>query len=39
MKLTKYSSISHSKHMDPVVISQKVIQGVYPGVTTVELDE
>ena len=25
--------------MDPVVIAQKVIQGVYPGVTTVELDE
>eukprot|EP00934_Nitzschia_sp_Nitz4_P004663 Nitzschia sp. Nitz4//scaffold33_size148984//118528//121159//NITZ4_002944-RA/size148984-processed-gene-0.144-mRNA-1//1//CDS//3329548475//4653//frame0 len=27
------------KHVDPVVISQKVIQGVYPGVTTQELDE
>lgn len=27
------------KHVDPVCISQKVIQGVYPGVTTVELDE
>jgi hypothetical protein len=27
------------KHVDPVVISQKVIQGVYPGVTTTELDE
>ena len=27
------------QHVDPVVISQKVIQGVYPGVTTVELDE
>jgi len=27
------------KHVDPVVISQKVIQGVYPGVTTSELDE
>jgi ribonucleotide reductase alpha subunit len=25
--------------VDPVVISQKVIQGVYPGVTTSELDE
>jgi ribonucleoside-diphosphate reductase subunit M1 len=25
--------------VDPVVIAQKVIQGVYPGVTTVELDE
>lgn len=28
-----------SKHVDPVIISQKVIQGVYPGVTTFELDE
>jgi len=28
-----------NKHVDPVIISQKVIQGVYPGVTTVELDE
>ena len=26
-------------HVDAVIISQKVIQGVYPGVTTVELDE
>merc|ERR1712048_1335451 len=28
-----------AKFVDPVIISQKVIQGVYPGVTTVELDE
>jgi ribonucleoside-diphosphate reductase subunit M1 len=28
-----------AKHVDPVIISQKVIQGVYPGVTTSELDE
>lgn len=28
-----------SKYVDSVVISQKVIQGVYPGVTTMELDE
>uniref|UniRef100_A0A6S9A967 Ribonucleoside-diphosphate reductase n=4 Tax=Ditylum brightwellii TaxID=49249 RepID=A0A6S9A967_9STRA len=27
------------KYVEPVVIAQKVIQGVYPGVTTVELDE
>ena len=27
------------KHVDASVISQKVVQGVYPGVTTVELDE
>lgn len=26
-------------HVDATVISQKVIQGVYPGVTTLELDE
>lgn len=26
-------------HVDATLISQKVIQGVYPGVTTVELDE
>lgn len=28
----------NNKFVDPVIISQKVIQGVYPGVTTVELD-
>lgn len=27
------------EHVDAAVISQKVVQGVYPGVTTVELDE
>eukprot|EP00586_Coscinodiscus_wailesii_P004001 CAMPEP_0172487836 /NCGR_PEP_ID=MMETSP1066-20121228/17074_1 /TAXON_ID=671091 /ORGANISM="Coscinodiscus wailesii, Strain CCMP2513" /LENGTH=802 /DNA_ID=CAMNT_0013254687 /DNA_START=131 /DNA_END=2539 /DNA_ORIENTATION=- len=27
------------KFVDPVIISQKVIQGVYPGVTTIQLDE
>ena len=26
-------------HVDATIISQKVIQGVYPGVTTLELDE
>lgn len=26
-------------HVDAALISQKVVQGVYPGVTTVELDE
>ena len=30
---------SRQQHVDPVIISQKVIQGVYPGVTTSELDE
>lgn len=28
-----------STHVDPAIVSQKVISGVYPGVTTVELDE
>jgi len=27
------------KYVDPALISQKVVQGVYPGVTTIELDE
>jgi ribonucleoside-diphosphate reductase alpha subunit len=27
------------KYVNPVIIAQKVVQGVYPGVTTVELDE
>ena len=26
-------------HVDPAIVSQKVVQGVYPGVTTFELDE
>lgn len=26
-------------HVDAAIISQKVVQGVYPGVTTIELDE
>ena len=30
---------SAPQYVDPAVISQKVIQGVYAGVTTVELDE
>jgi len=29
----------NAKYVDPVIISQKVIQGIYPGVTTEELDE
>jgi len=27
------------KYVDPVMITQKVIQGLYPGITTMELDE
>jgi hypothetical protein len=26
-------------HVDPVAITQKVIAGVYPGVTTAQLDD
>ena len=26
-------------HVDASIVSQKVVQGVYPGVTTIELDE
>ena len=26
-------------HVDATIVSQKVVQGVYPGVTTIELDE
>ena len=26
-------------YVDPVAVAQKVVQGVYPGVTTAELDE
>ena len=27
------------QHVDAAIITQKVVQGIYPGVTTVELDE
>jgi hypothetical protein len=39
LKILLTDFISIPQHVDPVVISQKVIQGVYPGVTTSELDE
>lgn len=38
-RLTKLCYGLNSTYVDPVCIAQKVIQGVYPGVTTVELDE
>lgn len=38
-RITKLCYGLDPKYVDPVVIAQKVIQGVYPGVTTVELDE
>lgn len=38
-RIDKLCSGLDRKHVDPVIITQKVIQGVYPGVTTQELDE
>jgi len=38
-RITKLCYGLDPKYVDPVVIAQKVIQGVYPGVTTAELDE
>eukprot|EP00567_Pseudictyota_dubia_P004422 CAMPEP_0197436222 /NCGR_PEP_ID=MMETSP1175-20131217/3696_1 /TAXON_ID=1003142 /ORGANISM="Triceratium dubium, Strain CCMP147" /LENGTH=821 /DNA_ID=CAMNT_0042965459 /DNA_START=105 /DNA_END=2570 /DNA_ORIENTATION=- len=38
-RITKLCYGLDPKHVDPIIISQKVVQGVYPGVTTVELDE
>mmetsp|Transcript_4197 Transcript_4197/g.4748 ORF Transcript_4197/g.4748 Transcript_4197/m.4748 type:complete len:833 (+) Transcript_4197:108-2606(+) len=38
-RITKLAFGLDSKHVEPAVVAQKVIQGVYPGVTTVELDE
>eukprot|EP00559_Dactyliosolen_fragilissimus_P008373 CAMPEP_0184861524 /NCGR_PEP_ID=MMETSP0580-20130426/6188_1 /TAXON_ID=1118495 /ORGANISM="Dactyliosolen fragilissimus" /LENGTH=812 /DNA_ID=CAMNT_0027359053 /DNA_START=169 /DNA_END=2608 /DNA_ORIENTATION=+ len=38
-RITKLCYGLDPKFVDPVCIAQKVIQGVYPGVTTVELDE
>lgn len=38
-RITKLCYGLNPKYVDPVCIAQKVIQGVYPGVTTVELDE
>jgi len=38
-RITKLCYGLDPKYVDPVCIAQKVIQGVYPGVTTVELDE
>uniref|UniRef100_A0A7S3Q061 Ribonucleoside-diphosphate reductase n=1 Tax=Chaetoceros debilis TaxID=122233 RepID=A0A7S3Q061_9STRA len=38
-RITKLCYGLDPKFVDPVVIAQKVISGVYPGVSTVELDE
>jgi len=38
-RITKLAFGLDSKHVEPPVVAQKVIQGVYPGVTTMELDE
>eukprot|EP00054_Salpingoeca_dolichothecata_P030422 m.247532 g.247532 ORF g.247532 m.247532 type:complete len:783 (+) comp26657_c0_seq3:52-2400(+) len=37
-RVVKLSYGLNQDHVDPVAITQKVISGVYPGVTTVELD-
>ena len=36
---TLWFCFEYLQHVEPVVVAQKVIQGVYPGVTTMELDE
>ncbi|KAL0586543.1 hypothetical protein ABG067_003717 [Albugo candida] len=38
-RITKLCYNLNTEYVDPVQISQKVIAGVYPGVTTSELDE
>lgn len=38
-RITKLAFGLDSKHVEPPLVAQKVIQGVYPGVTTMELDE
>lgn len=38
-RLKKLSYGLSSEHCDPVVVAQKVCQGVYKGVTTSQLDE
>ena len=37
-RLKKLCDESPQLNIDPVIISQKVVSGVYPGVTTRELD-
>lgn len=38
-RITKLAFGLDSKYVEPSLVAQKVIQGVYPGVTTCELDE
>jgi len=38
-RITKLAFGLDTKHVEPPLVAQKVIQGVYPGVTTTELDE
>jgi len=38
-RISKLAFGLDTKHVEPPLVAQKVIQGVYPGVTTVELDE
>jgi ribonucleoside-diphosphate reductase subunit M1 len=37
-RLCDMSPKLNPEHVDPVVVSQKVVQGVFPGVKTTELD-
>lgn len=38
-RISKLAFGLNTKHVEPPLVAQKVIQGVYPGVTTMELDE
>ncbi|KAG7346319.1 ribonucleoside-diphosphate reductase [Nitzschia inconspicua] len=38
-RISKLAFGLDSQHVEPAFVAQKVIQGVYPGVTTMELDE
>jgi len=38
-RISKLAFGLDTKYVEPPLVAQKVIQGVYPGVTTVELDE
>lgn len=38
-RISKLAFGLDTKHVEPPLVAQKVIQGVYPGVTTMELDE
>jgi len=39
LRISRLAYGLNSKFVDPVIVAQKTIQGVYPGVTTSELDD